>query len=68
MANGVGSGRDLFLVGHRPIDPRTGAAAAVASQVQVSVEAAVAAFDSNVWELIAQRSVRAPLPALVSMQ
>ena len=52
MANGVAPGGTLFLVGHRPIDPRTGAATAAASQVQVSVEGAVAALDSNVWELV----------------
>jgi 2-polyprenyl-3-methyl-5-hydroxy-6-metoxy-1,4-benzoquinol methylase len=52
MANGVAPGGTLFLVGHRPIDPGTGAATAAASQVQVSVEGAVAALDSNVWELV----------------
>jgi hypothetical protein len=52
MANGVAPGGTLFLVGHRPIDPSTGAASAAANQVQVSVENAVAALDSNVWELI----------------
>ncbi len=44
--------RDLVPVGHRPIDPSTGAATAAASQVQVSVDAAVAALDSSVWELV----------------
>ena len=43
MANGVAPGGTLFLVGHRPIDPSTGAATAAANQVQVSVEGAVAA-------------------------
>lgn len=52
MANGVAPGGTLFLVGHRPIDPSTGAATAAANQVQVSVEGAVAALDSEVWELI----------------
>jgi SAM-dependent methyltransferase len=52
MADGVAAGGNLFLVGHRPIDPATGAATAAANQVQVSVEAAVAALDPNVWELI----------------
>jgi hypothetical protein len=52
MANGVGPGGTLFLVGHRPIDPATGAATAAASQLQVSVEAAVAALDPDVWELV----------------
>lgn len=52
MANGVAPGGTLFLVGHRPIDPSTGAATAAASQAQVSVEGAVAALDSKVWELV----------------
>jgi 2-polyprenyl-3-methyl-5-hydroxy-6-metoxy-1,4-benzoquinol methylase len=52
MANAVARRGTLFLVGHRPIDPGTGAATAAASQVQVSIEAAVAVLDSNVWELV----------------
>ena len=52
MANGVAPGGTLFLVGHRPIDPATGAPTAAANQVQVSVEAAVAALDPNLWELL----------------
>jgi 2-polyprenyl-3-methyl-5-hydroxy-6-metoxy-1,4-benzoquinol methylase len=52
MANGVAPGGTLFLVGHRPIDPNTGAATAAASQVQVSVEGAVTALDPEVWELV----------------
>jgi 2-polyprenyl-3-methyl-5-hydroxy-6-metoxy-1,4-benzoquinol methylase len=52
MANSVAPGGTLFLVGHRPFDPNTGAATAAASQVQVSVEGAVAALDSNAWELV----------------
>jgi 2-polyprenyl-3-methyl-5-hydroxy-6-metoxy-1,4-benzoquinol methylase len=52
MANGVAPGGTLFLVGHRPIDPSTGAGTAAAEQVQVSLDSAVAALDSNVWELV----------------
>lgn len=52
MANGVAPGGTLFLVGHRPIDPGTGAATAAANQTQVSVEAAIAALDSKTWELV----------------
>jgi hypothetical protein len=52
MATGVARGGTLFLVGHRPIDPATGAATAAAGQVQVSVEAAVAALDPDRWELV----------------
>jgi 2-polyprenyl-3-methyl-5-hydroxy-6-metoxy-1,4-benzoquinol methylase len=52
MANGVAPGGTLLLVGHRPIDPSTGAATAAASQVQVSIEAAVAALESSAWDLL----------------
>jgi hypothetical protein len=52
---GRGRSRDLyavFMVGHRPIDPATGAATAAAGQSQVSVESAVAALDPQRWELV----------------
>jgi SAM-dependent methyltransferase len=52
MANAVAVGGTLFMVGHRPIDPATGAATAAAGQVQVSVESAVAALDSRCWEIV----------------
>lgn len=52
MANGVAIGGTLFMVGHRPIDPATGAATAAAGQVQVSVESAVAALDPRCWDLV----------------
>lgn len=52
MANGVAPGGTLFLVGHRPVDPTTGAATAAANQVQVSVEGAASALDSKVWEIV----------------
>jgi len=52
MATSVARGGTLFLVGHRPIDPATGAATAAAGQVQVSVEAALAALDPDRWELV----------------
>ena len=52
MAAGVAPGGTLFLVGHRPIDPATGAVTAAADQVQVSVDTAVAALDPGRWELI----------------
>lgn len=60
MANGVAPGGTLFLVGHRPVDPSTGAATAAANQVQISVEEAVAALDADAWELVvAEERVRA---------
>ena len=52
MANGVAVGGTLFMVGHRPIDPATGAATTAAGQQQVSVESAVAALDARRWELV----------------
>ena len=52
MAAGVAPGGTLFLVGHRPIDPATGAATPAASQVQVSVDAALAALDPRRWEFV----------------
>ena len=53
MATGVAPGGTLFLVGHRPIDPATGAATAAAGQMQVSVEAALAALDPGRWQIVA---------------
>jgi hypothetical protein len=52
IANGVAPGGTAFLVGHRSIDPSTRGATAAASHVQVSVEGAVAALDSNLWEFV----------------
>ena len=52
MASGVAVGGTLFMVGHRPIDPATGAATAAAGQVQVAVESAVGALDPRHWDLV----------------
>lgn len=52
MARGIAPGGRLLMVGHRPIDPATGKPTAAASQVQVSVEGAVAALDPSGWELV----------------
>ena len=52
LATGVAPGGSLFLVGHRPIDPTTGAATAAADQVQVSTVAAVAALDADRWRIV----------------
>lgn len=60
MAAAVAPGGTLFLTGHRPVDPATGAFTIAANQVQVSVEAALAALDSAAWEvLIAEERPRA---------
>ena len=52
MANGVSIGGTLFMFGHRPIDPATGAAAAAAGQAQLSVWDAVAALDPRCWQMV----------------
>ena len=52
MATGVAPGGTLFLVGHRPVDPATGAATAAAGQVQVSIDTAVGALDPGRWDVI----------------
>jgi len=52
MAAGVAPGGTLFLVGHRPIDPATGAPTPAADQVQVCVDTAAAALDAGRWEFI----------------
>ena len=50
LATAVVRGGTLLLVGHRPIDPATGAETAAAAQLQVSVEAALAALSPDTWE------------------
>ena len=52
LAAGVAPGGTIFLVGHRPIDPATGAATAAAGQVQVSVDTAIAALDHEGWDVL----------------
>ena len=60
MASGVAQGGTLFMVGHRPVDPATGKPTAAASQVQVSVEGAIAALDPSAWEIgVAEERPRA---------
>ena len=51
LGTGVAPGGTLLLVGHRPIDPATGAPTPAAGQVQVSVDAAVDALDSRDWRI-----------------
>ena len=51
MGAAVAPGGTLLLVGHRPVDPATGAATSAAGQVQVSVELALAALDPQSWEI-----------------
>ena len=51
LGAGVSPGGTLLLVGHRPIDPATGAPTAAAGQVQVSVDAALDALDPRDWRI-----------------
>ncbi len=52
LAGGVAPGGILFMVGHRPTDPTTGAGTAAAGQFQVSVDAATAALDPDRWTFL----------------
>ena len=52
MAGGVRTGGTLLLVGHRPIDPVTGAPTPAAGQRQVSVEEALGALSPADWEIV----------------
>jgi SAM-dependent methyltransferase len=52
MGSGVAPGGTLLMVGHRPVDPTTGAPTAAADQVQVSLDDAVAALDPRSWEMV----------------
>ena len=61
LAAGVAPGGTLFLVGHRPVDPATGAATAAAGQVQVSVEAVLAALDPARWKLVVAENRSRPV-------
>ena len=60
LGAGVAPGGTLLLVGHRPIDPATGAPTRAAGQVQVSVDAAVDALDPRDWRIaVAEERSRA---------
>lgn len=61
LAAGVAPGGTLLLVGHRPIDPATGAATAAAGQMQVSTEEAVAALDPGRWRIVVAEERRRPV-------
>ena len=52
LATGVAPGGTLFLLGHRPVDPATGAPTPAAGQVQVSVDEAVEALDPQSWDVV----------------
>jgi SAM-dependent methyltransferase len=52
LGAGVAPGGTLFLVGHLPVDPATGAPTPAAGQVQVTVGDARAALEPAAWELV----------------
>lgn len=52
MAGAVSIGGRLLMVGHRPIDPKTGAKTSAAGQEQVSVQSVVSALDPQHWEVV----------------
>ncbi len=52
LAGAVAVGGTLLMIGHRPIDPATGAPTPAAGQVQVSVEDAIAVLDRAHWEVL----------------
>jgi SAM-dependent methyltransferase len=51
LAGGVAPGGTLLLMGHRPVDPDTGAPTPAAGQVQVSVDEAFEALDPEKWRI-----------------
>lgn len=58
LSEGVARGGTVLLVGHRPVDPTTGAPTAAADQIQVSVETAIAALDARRWEIVVAENRR----------
>ncbi|MCW2796015.1 methyltransferase domain-containing protein [Nocardioides sp.] len=52
LGSGVAPGGTLFLVGHLPVDPATGAPSPAAEQVQVTVDAALEVLDPGAWEIL----------------
>jgi SAM-dependent methyltransferase len=52
IGSGVASGGTLFLVGHLPVDPATGAPSPAAGQTQVTVDAAIKALDPSEWKIL----------------
>ena len=52
LAAAVAPGGTLLLVGHRPVDPTSGAPTPAAGQVQVAVDTAIGALDPRRWEIL----------------
>lgn len=51
LAGGVAPGGTLFMVGHLPVDPETGAPSPAAGQQQVTVEEALKALPHGSWTI-----------------
>jgi SAM-dependent methyltransferase len=60
LSSGVAPGGTLLLVGHRPVDPVSGAPTRAAGQQQVSVEESVAALDPGPWAVVVAEERRRP--------
>src|SRR3954466_14143894 len=52
LGSGVMAGGTLFLVGHLPVDPATGAPTPAAGQVQVTLADALEALDPGDWDVV----------------
>ena len=52
LAAGVAAGGTLLMAGHRPTDPATGEPTRAAGQVQVSVDAVLAALEPGHWQVV----------------
>jgi SAM-dependent methyltransferase len=58
LASGVAPGGTLFLVGHLPVDPATGAPTPASGQRQVTVEEAISALDAQEWDVLVSEERR----------
>lgn len=52
LGSGVAPGGTLFLVGHLPVDPATGAPSPATGQTQVTVDAVLEALAPREWEIL----------------
>lgn len=52
LGDAVAPGGTLLMVGHRPVDPATGALTPAAGQVQVSVDEALGVLDLSAWQIV----------------
>jgi SAM-dependent methyltransferase len=52
LGDAVAPDGTILLVGHRPVDPETGALTPAAGQVQVSVDEALEVLDPDAWRIV----------------